>query len=286
MPALVAFAIALICLTVPASASAQVARTWVSQEGSDANDCSFGSPCLSFSRATVPLIEGGEINAKSDGNFGEFSITQGMTVDGRGHSVSITGFGDAIIVNAPGDKVTLRNLHLQGFPGAADGVHVTSVGHLRLHNMTIRTVDQHGIDFRSNPSGSRLTVLNSSISEVGGNGIFVVPSAAGPPGGRKRVVVRNSDISANDDSGIRTGPPYLASNPITIGVFDSTIADNGVHGLVSAGTVGFRIAENVITGNFNMGIRAADGGAILSYRNNRIYGNSIDGVPTGTVDQN
>ena len=119
-----------------------------------------------------------------------------------------------------------------------------------------------------------------------GNGIFVAPSAAGPPSGRKRVVVRDSDISANDDSGIRTGPPYLASNPITIGVFDSTIADNGVHGLVSAGTTFMRIAENVITGNFNQGLRAADGGQILSYRNNRVYGNSIDGVPTGTVDQN
>jgi hypothetical protein len=282
----VGLAVALICLSVPVSASAQVARTWVSQAGSDANDCSFSSPCQTFARATQPLIENGEINAQTDGNFGEFSIDKGMTVDGRGHSVSITGFGNGITVNAPGKKVTIRNLHMQGFPGSGDGVQVSSVGHLRLLDTTIRTFDGHGVDFRDNPSGARLTVLNSSISEISGNGIFVVPSSSGPPSGRKRILVRNSDISANDDSGIRAGPPYLASNPISIGVFDSTIADNGVHGLVSAGTTVIRIAENVITGNFNQGIRAADGGQILSYRNNRIYGNSIDGIPTGTVDQN
>jgi hypothetical protein len=70
-------------------------------------------------------------------------------------------------------------------------------------------------------------------------------------------------------------------------VFDSTIADNELHGIVSAGAQSrVRIAENVITGNLGQGLRAADGGQILTYRNNRIYGNSIDGVATGTLDQN
>jgi Right handed beta helix region len=280
-----ALVIALICLSMPASASAQVARTWVSQAGSDANDCSFNSPCLSFNRATEPLIEGGEINAQSDGNFGEFTIDEGMTVDGRGHSVSITGFGNGITVNAPGKKVTLRNLHIQGFPGSGDGVEVTSVGHLRILDMTIRTFDGQGIDFRGNPVPSRLTVLNSSISEVEQNGIFVTPSASGPAGNRKRVVVRNSDISANESNGIRSGPASPASsNPVSIGVFDSTLADNGNTGVLSYGSnTTVRIASNVITGNVQYGIRAVAGGSLLSYRNNRIFDNVINGVATGTL---
>jgi Right handed beta helix region len=278
-----ALAVALICLSAPASASAQVARTWVSQDGSDANDCSFSMPCLSFTRATDPLIEGGEINAQSDGNFGEFVIDKGMTVDGRGHSVSITGFGAGITVNAPGQKVTVRNLHIQGFPGSGDGIQVTAVGHLRLYETTIRTFDGNGVDFRDAPVPSRLTVLNSSISEVSNNGIFV--SRVGS--GAKRVLVRNSDISANDSSGIRAGPASPpASNPLSIGVFDSTLADNGI-GIVSSGSnTRVRIAANVITGNASYGIRALDGGQILSYRTNRIYDNAIDGVATGTVNQN
>src|SRR3954451_24157689 len=98
MKSKVFLAMALACLAVPASGSAQgtVARTWVSQSGSDGNDCQFATPCLTFSRAVQPLIQGGEINVETDGNFGEFEIDRSLTIDGRGHSVSITAFGNGI----------------------------------------------------------------------------------------------------------------------------------------------------------------------------------------------
>jgi hypothetical protein len=283
-----ALTIALVCLALAPSASAQVARTWVSQDGSDANDCSFGSPCLSFTRATVPLVEGGEINARTDGNFGEFVIDKGMTVDGRGHSVSITAFGNGITVNAPAAKVTVRDLHIQGFPGAGDGIQVTNVAHLRLRDVTIRTMDGHGVDFRDPPVPSRLTVLDSSISEGEREGIAVAPSAAGTAGGFKRVVVRNSDISSNVGSGIWTGAPAVATaNPLVIGVFDSTLADNGANGLISHGAnTRTRIAQNVITGNIGFGLRALNSGQVISYGNNRIFENGTNGAPTSVVSQN
>src|SRR3954471_11551731 len=91
-------AFALIGLALPASAGAQVARTWVSQSGSDSADCQFATPCLTFQRATQDLIEGGEINAQTDGNFGSFSIAKGLTLDGRGHSVSITAFENGVSI--------------------------------------------------------------------------------------------------------------------------------------------------------------------------------------------
>ena len=265
----------------PRSASAQVARTWVDQAGSDANDCQFSTPCLSFSRATQPLIEGGEINAKSDGNFGEFVITQGLTVDGRGHSVSITAFGNGISIDAPGDKVTIRNLHIQGFPGNGDGIDVTRVAHLRIYKSTIRTVTGHGIDFRQALSPSRLTVTKSTITEVGGNGIYVAPGHLGT--GAKRVVVRDTELSANEDSGLRvTVPASPTTNPVSVGLFESDVADNDLQGLVLDGAhARARIGGNIITGNLGFGLRVANGAQILSFGRNRIFENGTNGAPNG-----
>jgi Right handed beta helix region len=281
--------IAVIGLTLPASASAQVARTWVSQSGSDSNgECQYATPCATFQKATEPLIEGGEINAETDGNFGPVTITKGLTIDGRGHSASITAFDTAVTINAPGQKVTLRSLHIQGYTDADAGIDIASAESVRLRDVTIRSMDGQGIDFRSAPAPSRLTVLDSSISEGNQQGIAVAPSASSS-GGRtyKRVLVRNSDISANGLSGIRAYPAGT-SNPLVIGVFDSTIADNGTNGIILEGdaTMRARMAANVITGNQAYGIRALDKAQLLSYGNNRIFENGIDGAPTGVIGQN
>ena len=277
-------AVALIGLAVPASADAQVARTWVSQAGTDANDCSYATPCLSFSRAAEGLIEGGEINAESDGNFLEFSINKSMTIDGRGHSVSITAFDDGIKVNAPGDKVTIRNLHIQGFnPGSGDGIDVVNVGHLRLNHMSIRSMGGHGVDFRSAPSPSRLTISHSEITDVGGNGIYAAPTGSGPAA--KRVLVRDSEIDANGGSGIVVGSG--TSNFVLVNVFESSLSDNTSVGLYVEGSkTRARIGQNVITGNGTYGLRPVSGAQIISYGNNRIFDNAVNGAPTSVVGEN
>ena len=278
--------IALVLLVVPASADAQEqARTWVSQSGDDAStSCTFAEPCRTFARAAEPLTEGGEINAQTDGTFGDLAIEKGMTIDGRGHSVSITAFDAAIVVDAPGKRVTIRNLHINGFPGGSDGIDVDAVGDLTLSDVTIRSVEGHGIDFRSPPAPARLTVLDSSISEVKGQGIAL--SSRGTTPGGKRLIVRNSDISRNGASGIWTGA-HTNANPVIIGLFDSTFADNVGHGVLADGTqTRVRIAQNVITGNLGNGLRTLNGGQILSYGNNRVYENAINGAPTSVIPQN
>lgn len=285
-----ALVIALGCLTLAPTASAQFARTWVSTSGSDTSDsCQINAPCATFQRATEPLAEGGEINALSDGSFAEVSITKSMTIDGRGHAVGITAIGrDGITINAPGAKVTLRDIHIQDFPGSGgDGIQVTNVAQLRLRHVTIRSMERQGIDFRDAPVPSRLTVLDSSITEGEQQGIALSPSAAGTVGGFKRVLVRNSDISGNAGSGIWTGGAGSTTNPLVIGVFDSTLADNGSHGILSDGAhTRVRIAQDVITGNLGYGVRALNSGQVISYANNRIYENTINGAPTSTAGQN
>ena len=46
-----------------------------------------------------------------------------------------------------------------------------------------------------------------------------------------------------------------------------------------------RIAQDEITGNLQYGIRAQNGGQILSYGNNRIYENGTNGAPTSVIGQ-
>ena len=143
--------IVLVGLAAPTSASGQTGRSWVSGDGLDANECSFSLPCKTFSRAMEQLAEGGEINARSSGSFGELAIDRSMTIDGRGHNMAITGFANAIDINAPGKKVTLRHLHITGFAGSNDGINIISAAHVRLRDVTIRHMDDHGIDFRAAP---------------------------------------------------------------------------------------------------------------------------------------
>ena len=120
---------ALLALALPASASAQATRTWVSGVGDDANPCSRTAPCKTWAGAISKTASGGEMNALDDGGFGALTITKPITVDGGGQLAStlasgINGFN--ININAGGatginDRVVLRNLDING-TGASGAV--------------------------------------------------------------------------------------------------------------------------------------------------------------------
>src|SRR5437016_11072842 len=69
-------AFVLIALALPASAFAQVSRTWVSGVGDDANPCSRTAPCKTFAGAISKTASGGEINCLDPGGFGAVTITK------------------------------------------------------------------------------------------------------------------------------------------------------------------------------------------------------------------
>src|SRR2546427_11288633 len=73
-------ALALIALALPASASAQASRTWVSGVGDDANPCSRTAPCKTFPGAISKTAAGGEINCLDPGGFGGVTITKAITI--------------------------------------------------------------------------------------------------------------------------------------------------------------------------------------------------------------
>jgi hypothetical protein len=60
-----------LAVVLPASASAQSARTYVARAtGSDVNDCVRETPCATFQRAHDMTTPGGEVNGARTGTFG------------------------------------------------------------------------------------------------------------------------------------------------------------------------------------------------------------------------
>src|SRR5206468_6737339 len=98
-------------------AHAQATRTWVSGVGDDANPCSRTAPCKTWAGAISKTAPRGEINALDPGGFGAVTITRSITLDGGGGlqsgqvaSILQTGGLTAVIINAAGIDVAIRNL--------------------------------------------------------------------------------------------------------------------------------------------------------------------------------
>ena len=59
----------------------QSVRTWVSENGNDANPCSATAPCKTFAGAISKTFIGGEIDAMDDAGFGTVTITKSVTIE-------------------------------------------------------------------------------------------------------------------------------------------------------------------------------------------------------------
>src|SRR5947208_6446072 len=93
-------ALALIALALPASASAQASRTWVSGVGDDANPCSRTAPCKTFAGAVSKTAFGGEINCLDPGGFGGVTILHSLTIKCQYTEGGVLTLGtNAIVVN-------------------------------------------------------------------------------------------------------------------------------------------------------------------------------------------
>src|SRR3954449_6271620 len=131
-------ALALIALALPAAASAQATRTWVSGVGDDANPCSRTAPCKTFAGAISKTANGGEINCLDPGGFGGVTIGKSLTIKCHYTEGGVLVAGtNAIVINATAtDKVTLRGLDINGIGVGAftslSGVKILSAGSVSL----------------------------------------------------------------------------------------------------------------------------------------------------------
>ena len=286
-------------LLVATSASAQVARVFLTGTGNDAGDCSNqATPCRSLQGAVTQCPVNGEIIILDNGGYGSATINKSLTVNA---SAGVVAFiARTITVNiASSDKVVLRGLSMNGVVfGDNDGIAFAGGGTLVVENSVIAGFATAGIfqyavgsnlivsncEFRNNYSG----VLNQSFSNtttttVIENSRFEYQSFYGVDveNGTANVSIRNS-VFANNNGGV-FAYSNSQSQPVLI-VIDTCTVAHGNYGLFAqtaptAGSAIMRVTNSTIFHNtFGMFLNGtiAAIAAIESYGNNRVLANSGD----------
>lgn len=302
-------------LTFPGMA--QLERTWVSQNGNDAHDCSINHPCRTFQRAHNQTTAYGEVDVLDPADYGPVTITHPISIDG-GDMGYIMG-APAIRVNT--FDVVLRRLSLMPVPGrsngpSASGIEWTAGGFLDVDGVSIREFASAGINVAPAASNvaRRLYVKNTTIRECASGIVLPVglPATIAAGSTPVRAVIDHTFIHGIDDGmqgfGVGEGivapsgmvqlvhsavvefstavdVGFVSERPVVaaeVNMEDTTIAYafQGVRALGANATV--RIAENNIHDNANA-LVTVGGGQIISFGNNRVAGNAAAENPSSTI---
>jgi hypothetical protein len=309
-------AIAFVVAANPAQAGNFV--SYVSNTGADGNDCSNPTTeaCATFAHALTETYHYGEIDCVNAGNYAysaALTITQSVTIDCAGGVGSLAA-ASTITVNGGGIVVRLRNLTVDsnGYPDHA--IDAQNMAALYIENCVITNYNsangvgaELGIKFEP-LANAQLFVSNTIISDNGSSstslsgGIYIVPGSNvtaevsidhsqingnyfgivgdGRQGGIIKATISDSVVSGNTENGITA----ISSGSSVVFIADQTkITNNAAAGLFAGGSnTGILASSSTISGNA-VGLDTADGGALYTYGNNRVNGNTTNGAFTGTV---
>lgn len=292
-----AFAVVLFMLTIPSLVRAESIRTWVSGVGDDANTCSRTAPCKTFAGAILQTSTGGEINAVTSGGFGGVTITKSVTIDGAGTQASIvasgiTGISINITAAADGSKtVRLRNLSINGTGSGKTGLKVIAGRRVYVEHVLIDGFDDHGILVEA--MVARLFVSDTTIRSIGKSGIHVSPLGNSPfvsvfvqrssligtfhalnVNRGSRVTIRDSSLTGN-----RQG--FLAAERSEVTATNCVLTEHSV--AINSHSKSIIRLSLVTVVNNEEGLKVGDGGEIISFKNNVVHGNTVNGAATSTI---
>ena len=290
-----------VAVLVASSASAQATRTWVSGVGDDANPCSRFAPCKTFAGAIAKTAAGGEIDALDPGGFGAVTITKTITIDGGGGQVAsiLVSGTNGIVVNAgTNDVVIVRNVRFDGLGPTSAGAGLNAIRFiagkaLHVEHCAIFGFSQAAIDFE--PSAAAQLFVSDTDAANNATGVFLKRgSGSGMIGAAlERACISDSGtgIDAEDYTRLTAADSFIAGNSTTgvlaaaaagtaeVNLERCIVANNGV-GVQSNTGQTVRLSETMVTGN-TTGLQA--GGAIVSFGNNQVVGNTTDCAPTSVV---
>ena len=300
--ALVSSVLALVVIVAVGSSRQALAvgtqtRTFVATTGSDANPCTRVAPCRTFGAALAQTASGGEIVALDSGGYGAVTITQAVSIAAApGVQASISpASGNAIAVAAgPTDKVTLRNLQLNG-QGATHGVIFTAGGALFIDNLTINGFGGHGI-FMSVSSDASLYVADTVV-RGSGDGIHlesdsdfltatVVRTRLEANAANGLFAATNSHVTVKDTVAVGNGAGfYTGPGDMTL---EGCVATDNLTGIIAANSIGnqftaiARVSNCIVTGNVFGWSAGVNGGSVVSRGNNTLEGNTFANTFTGS----
>lgn len=296
-------ALGLLALALPASASAQATRTWVSGVGDDANPCSRTAPCKTFAGAISKTANGGEINCLDPGGFGGVTITKSLTIKCHytegGALVSGT---NGIVVNAAAtDKVTIKGLDLNGIgtgaPTSLTGIKVLSAKRVNIVDTDIYRF-KAGVAVVPTSAETRVKILRS---EIHNNGVGVFNGPGNNLITTTRVTVSRSDIDDNDCGIVTSGFGANGSTPnsaVDCGasplgainkqavtrIWRSDVTEN-TFGVFGRGATSItELAFSFVTGNTQFGLRRIDGAEMKTFTPaTNVINNAASDAPTSTL---
>jgi hypothetical protein len=294
-------------------AHAQLARTFVSATGSDANNCDRPTPCRTFQHAHDNTLAKGEITVLDPGGYGAVTITKAISIinDGVGEAgVLVSGGANGITVNAlAGDAVSLRGLTIKGIGfGGGNGIVFTAGKSLTVENCVIRSHIGasplgNGIVFQPSADGS-FAATDTLVADNQNSGILVRPTGTGAVDAvvSRAEAYRNNNgivIDGSQSTGTVKGAladSLVAGNAFGLVVNSTTgqaatqvvatrmaVANNGTGVAVGlAATASLRIGQSAITGNAH-GWQIVTGGFLESYGDNMVDGNTADEGPMSPI---
>jgi hypothetical protein len=301
----VAAALAFVALqTSPAAAQ----RVFVAAQGSDANPCTFALPCRTFQHAHDTVAAGGEIDVLDPAGYGALTINKAISIQGHGFSgLSVASGGTGIFIAAgTNDAINLNGLLIEGSGVGNAGIRWASGKSLVVANCIIRNTLFNGLIFSSSATTAQtLSIADSSISDIGTNGIVVQTLSSGAitaaidrvslygngavgldvngTGGTGALSVAVKDSVAAHSSGFGASGFLVhssAGHSVASLVLSRVKATGNDTGIAADGTnATMRLAQSAVTGNAH-GFVASSGGTILSYGDNTLDDN---GSNTGSL---
>ena len=292
------FAFAL-CSTTQAAA-----RAFVSVTGSDANPCTFTSPCRLFQHAHDVVADMGEVIALTSGGYGTLIITKNVTISGVGVSAvaSPNSTEPAISIATAGITVVLRSISIRAF-GAGTGGHgisVTAVGNLHIEDCVISGFAGNGIHVNLAADGSYIFIKDTFTRNNSGAGIIILTTVGTVRASidncrsernnygffaslNSRVTINRSIASASGDSGF-LGFSNVSGTTSELSC-EECVASNNNNGFavntVSSGAATIRVSHSTATNNA-FGFVQFGTGVFNTLGNNLVRGNtSMD--TTGTI---
>lgn len=277
-------------------------RTYVSVNGNDSNTsigCPVTAPCRSFGAALGVTDLFGEIVAVDNGDYAPVTVTQSVTIQAAPgvDATVVSSFGDAIRVTVgTSDIVILRGLNVNGLNFGFSGIRYTAGGTLNIENCNITSFMNNGISVEA---GGTLYVKDSEVENT------MTAIRLQSPSALIHASIDGVHLKHNMYVGLFAGENSQST------LRKSVLADNLYGGILAGDWVGtseVNVEDCLIQGSIN-GIFAANGGGggtalvrvshssildnstglssfsapLLSYGNNRLAGNGVDGSFTGLI---
>jgi hypothetical protein len=267
------FAALFVCL-LASSVQAQVTRTFVSGAGTANSSCAYTEPCRFFTQAVAALpAQGGEIDVLDPGSYGQVTISNSVSIIGRGWT-TITATSDTPAISITGSgNVNISGVQLDGGGNGKYGIDFTGSGTLHIQDSVIRNFKYEGIFFQP-VAASQVFVSDTLLADNGYDGLYIV-SSSGVTGSIDHVRAENNTyggfnmvVGATSTLSISNS---VAANSLGSGAYGVSAQGGGAAAIAT-----INVSDSVIENN-NYGIFAGSYGDVI-VRSSTVAGSTGAGI--------